>query len=250
MGESNAAHFAWLQDAIQEHAALFKHLLARPVTIYAIGEQVVTPPLAALKTLLGGSVTIQCFDLYPMNADVSRLDVNDLDGLAAGSCDVVTLLRTLFIRNPQHVLTGFHRILRPGGLVIVDWLHGSSDAPVLTLGPYTATYLDDELLRLPAFSEFLEHVQHPPRLRHAGRAVLRRLRHPRLPPVPFLGRGTPVNTATYRAVLHRTLKNAGKRLIEERDVEPYFIVRARGARYFYPWTRTFGCWAFTIMERV
>jgi SAM-dependent methyltransferase len=195
--------------------------------------------------------TIQCFDLYPASADVTRLDVNDLDGLALRSCDVVTLLRTsVFIRNPQRVLTGFHRILRPGGVAIVDWLHGSSDAPVLDLGHYTATYLDAEILRLPAFAEFLEHVQHPPRLRHAARVLLRRLRHPRLPSVPFLGRGHAASTATYSAVLRRMLEEAGKHLITARDLESYFVVRDREARYFYPWTHTFSCWALTIMERI
>jgi hypothetical protein len=141
MGESNTAHFVWFQGAIKDHATLFKHLQDRPVTIYGVGEQGVTPPLAALMTLLSPA-TIQWFDLYPARADVSRLDVNDLDGLDLRSCAVVTLLRTsVFIRNPQRVLTGFHRILRPGGMAIVDWLHGSSDAPVLDLGPPRTAYL-------------------------------------------------------------------------------------------------------------
>ena len=62
VGESNAAHFAWLSEAILRNRLLFKDLSG--ATIFAIGEQVVTPPIRTLIGVLGGRVTVQCFDLY------------------------------------------------------------------------------------------------------------------------------------------------------------------------------------------
>lgn len=250
MGESNAAHFLWLSGAIRENLAVLKDL-PRNSVVFAIGEQRATPPLEELTGTLGSGTTVRLFDLYPNNASVERLDVNELSSLPAGAADVITLIRTsVFIRDPKHVISGFHRILRPGGVVVVDWLHGTSDAPVLDLGqPYSATYLDGELLRLPAFAAFLRHVAQPPRVAHAVRVLLRRVRHPHLPPVPFLLRGRRVTLAEYPTVLSRVLHEAGKWLITPHDLAPHFRVRARDARYFYPETRTFACWALTILER-
>jgi SAM-dependent methyltransferase len=252
MGESSPAHFTWLSSAIREHRHLFGRL-ARPSTVFAIGEQRETPPIRELVNVLGGRATVRLFDLSPSSAAVERLDVNRLDGLPSRACEIITLVRTsVFIRDPAHVLAGFHRVLRPGGIVVVDWLHGHSDKPVLDLGPgdlYVTTYLDDELLRLPAFGALVEHVSRPPRWRHLARALLRRVRHPSLPPLPRLDKGRHVDLQGYPQALRRALEEAGKNLVVEKNLAPWFAVRARAARYFYPETRTFACWALTLLER-
>jgi SAM-dependent methyltransferase len=249
VGESNAAHFGWLSEAILRHRALLEGISG--ATLFAIGEQLPTPPIRTLTQLLAGSTTVRCFDLHPRSPDVTRLDINDLSSLQDRSCDIITLIRTsVFIRKPDSVFDGFHRILRPGGFVFVDWLHGGSDAPVIDLGPYVATYLDDELLKLPAFGELLRHVAHPPRWSHLARVTLRRLRHPSLPPIPLLPPGQQIPRQNYPDVLRRTLENAGKTLITDQDIGRCFTVKAREARYFYPETRTFACWALTIIRPV
>jgi SAM-dependent methyltransferase len=252
MGESSPAHFRWLSSEILAH----RHVVAdlcEPTLVFAIGEQGATPPLKTLVNVLGGQPSMRFFDLTPTNAAVERLDINELDELPSGACDLVTLIRaSVFIRDPLRVLSGFHRILRPGGLAVVDWLHGHSDQPVLDLGPghqYTTTYFDDTLLGFPAFDGFLKHVRRPPRWRHLVRAVLRRLRHPTLPPLPLLGKGQNVGKETYPEVLRRTLEKAGKNLVVEKDLTPWFEVRGRAARYFYQETRTFSCWALTFLRR-
>jgi SAM-dependent methyltransferase len=199
MGESNPAHFRWVSSEFLAHRHVFAGL-RQPATVFGIAEQGTTPPLETLANVLGGQPTFRFFDLTPTNAAVERLDINKLDGLPSGACDVITLFRaSFFIRDQRHVLAGFHRILRPGGIAVIDWLHGHSDYPVLDLGPgqqYTTTYLDDSLLDLPAFDAFLAHIRRPPRWRHLMRAVLRRLRHPTLPPLPLLGKGQDVAKAS------------------------------------------------------
>jgi SAM-dependent methyltransferase len=257
MGESNPAHFRWLSSEILAHRHVFSGL-RQPANVFGIAEQGTTPPLETLLNVLGGQPlerppTIRFFDLTPTNAAVERLDINKLDGLPSGACDAITLFRaSVFIRDPLHVLSGFQRILRPSGVAVVDWLHGHSDYPVLDLGPghqYTTTYLDDTLRGLPAFDAFLEHVRRPPRWRHLMRAVLRRLRHPTLPPLPLLGKSQDVAKARYPEVLRRTLEGVGKNLLGEKDLAPWFDVQGRAARYFYEETRTFSCWALTFLRR-
>jgi SAM-dependent methyltransferase len=252
MGESTPAHFTWLSSTLLEHRHVFGRL-RQPPTVFAIAEQGETAPLRKLANVLGGRTTVRLFDLTPTSAAVERLDVNRLDGLPGGACDVITLFRaSFFIRDPAHVLASFHRLLRPGGIVVVDWLHGHSDKPVLDLGPgdlYVTTYLDDELLQLPAFGALLEHVRRPPHWRHLARALRRRVRHPSLPPLPWLDKGQELDLQSYPQALRHALEKVGKNLIVEKDLAPWFEVRARAARYFYPETRTFACWALTLLER-
>lgn len=66
------------------------------------------------------------------------------------------------------------RLVRPGGLPVVDWLHGLSDAPVLDLRgdprygggptPVTTTYADPQMLAdFPEeFGAFIRHLDRPP----------------------------------------------------------------------------------------
>src|SRR5258708_3003247 len=123
MGESSPAHFTWLSSAILEHRHVFGRL-RQPPTVFAIAEQGETAPLSELANVRGGRTTVRLFDLTPTSAAVERLDLNRLGGLPSGAFDVITLFRaSFFIRDPAHVLAGFHRILRPGGILVVDWLH-------------------------------------------------------------------------------------------------------------------------------
>ena len=90
-------------------------------------------------------------------------------------CDVLMMTRASYmIADPPVFLRDTRRMLRPGGLMMIDWLHGAADAPRLDLPghheydgrayPFLTTYADAESLveRAEAFEAFIRHVNRPP----------------------------------------------------------------------------------------
>jgi hypothetical protein len=165
-----------------------------------------------------------------------------------------------FIAGPSVFLAQARRILRPGGLAIVDWLHGLSNAPVLSLAgdprhgatstPFMTTYADPTFLaEFPAeFDAFIRHVNRPPRWANVDRPGA---------PVPpgerwrrLLGGGPRrhLERETYLDALRADLGAAGKRLIEPGLMEQHFKVVFRDARYFYPLVRKFNLYLLTVLE--
>ncbi len=179
------------------------------------------------------------------------------------ACDVLTLLRSsYFIARPADFLADARRIVRPGGLVVVDWLHGLSQAPVLDLRgdprydangtPFMTTYGDAQLVSdfADEFEALIRHVNRPPSWVNAERPGA---------PVPLgervqrlLGRGPrgDLTVATYLQRCRGALARAGKHLIEPPLMQPNFNVVFRHARYFYPYVRKFNLYVLTILEPV
>jgi len=166
------------------------------------------------------------------------------------------------IADPPAFLRDTHRMLRPGGLMVIDWLHGAADAPLLDLPghheyegrayPFLTTYVDEESLveGAEAFEAFIGHVNRPPSwvdLERPGRPapIGRRLRR-------MLG-GNPsgrLTRATYREALRAALGRAGKHLVEPDALEKRFTVVFRDARYLYPRTRKFHLHLLTVLRPV
>ena len=269
MGVSDRWHFAWLGEALARFEAERGALAAlaregRPLDLWCFGGQREIPPIAWLRDAMGGQRTrVTFFDKFGEGPDVRRHDVNALDALPAASCDVFTLFRaSCFIDDPARFLTGLRRVLRPGGLAVIDWLHGLSDAPVMDLRgdphygggatPFLTTYCDPRFLEeFPReFAAFLRHVNRPPAWANLERPGA---------PVPWterldrwLGRGPrrAVTPETYVDTLRGELGRAGKHLIEPGDVEQHFKVVFRHARYFYPNVRKFNLYLMTVLEPV
>jgi SAM-dependent methyltransferase len=207
-------------------------------------------------------VGVVLFDKFADSAPgVEKLDINALDALPDNACDVLTLLRaSYFVLRPAEFLAEARHIVRPGGLVVVDWLHGLSQAPVLDLrgDPRYDTKGDavhDHLRGRAAGGGLRRRVRgpHPARESPAilgergapGCAGAARRTRPRL-----LGRG-PRGDLTVATYLHRcrdALARARKHLIEPPLMERYFTVVFRHARYFYPYVRKFNLYVLTILE--
>ncbi|HZJ72937.1 MAG TPA: hypothetical protein VFF36_18515, partial [Planctomycetota bacterium] len=181
MGASDPHYFAWLTGAIgrfeREHGALSGLGQGRAgLDFWCLAEQRVTPAVARIHATLGTARTrLSLLDKFPSGPDVRPLDFNRPDELPRACCDVLTLLRaSYFIADPARTLAGLRRMLRPGGLAIVDWLHGSSDAPVLGMpldprcggeaAPSMSTYMDPIFLaEFPReFGGLIAHVNRPP----------------------------------------------------------------------------------------
>lgn len=269
MGVSDRHYFGWLVGALDRFEAERGVLAAlrqerRALDLWCFGEQRETPPVERLRDALGPErASVRFFDKFPTEPGVERQDVNELARLPDNGCDVVTLLRaSYFIADPASVLGHLRRLLRPGGLAVVDWLHGVSDAPVLDLrggpryetgvAPYLTTYADpDFLAEFPAeFEAFIRHVNRPPGGANVERpgaplAVAERVRR-------LLGGGPrrDVSRADYLDTLRTDLERAGKRLVEPPVLEPFFKVVFRDARYLYRSTRKFNLYLLTVLQPV
>lgn len=267
MGVSDRYHFAWLTEAFAQFEAESGALAAlgrerRDLDLWAFGEATANPPrppIEWLRRALGADRTrMICFDKFPADPTVRVADLNALDGLPADACDVFTLFRaSYFIAAPEAFLAGVRRIVRRGGLVLIDWLHGLSDAPVLNLyggrpSPFTTTYADGDMIARFAgeFDRLLAHVNRPPwwaNVEQPGTPLLPGERLRRL-----LGGGPRrrVTTRTYLETLRSELGRAGKYLIEPGLMEHYFKVEFRHARYFYPFVKKFNLYVLTVLRPV
>jgi hypothetical protein len=154
------------------------------------------------------------------------------------------------------------RILRPGGLMIVDWVHGGADAPRLDLPgrhdyeggacPFRTTYADPESLADLGgeFDAFIRHVNRPPawvNVERPGAPVPLGVRLRRV-----LGRrgGGDLTRASYLQTLREALRAAGKQLLEPETLGASFTVRFRDARYLYPLTGKFHLHLLTVLRPV
>ena len=269
VGISDRHHFAWLTDALAAFEgetgrfAAIRRESGVPV-LWGLAARWRDPVLDWIARAMGGGAQVTLFDKFPDGAaGIRNQDINALANLPDNGCDVLALLRaSYFITGPAAFLADARRIVRPGGLVVIDWLHGLSDAPVLDLRgdprysgeptPFTTTYADAQMLSVfpDEFEAFIRHVNRPPswaNLERPGVPVRLGERVRRL-----LGRGPrrALTLPTYLATCRAELARAGKHLIEPELMEQYFKVVFRHARYFYPHVRKFNLYLLTVLEPV
>lgn len=268
MGISDRHHFVWLCEALQRFEGQEGRLGAIGRTgshapaLWCLAEQRVSPPIEYIRGRLGHDrVELHLFDKFPAVPGVRAVDINALGDVPGDACDVVTLFRaSYFIRNPPEFLENLRRLLRPGGLAVVDWLHGLSDAPVLDLAgdprhggaatPFLTTYIDPGFLsEFPdEFDAFLGHVNRPPWWCNVDRPGAPLSAGERLRRLLRSDRRRDVSRATYVETLRGDLRQAGKTLIEPALMESRFRVIFRHARYFYPRVRKFNLYLLTVLE--
>ena len=267
MGASDPYYFAWLAGAIdrfdREHGALSGLGRGRdPLDLWALAEQRVTPAVERIRAVMGAARTrLSLRDKFPAEPGVEPLDFNRPEALPRACCDVLTLFRaSYFIADPAPTLAGLCRMLRPGGLAIVDWLHGSSDAPVLGMpldprcggeaAPSMSTYMDPVFLaEFPReFGGLIAHVNRPPwgvNVEHPGVPVgaLGRLRQ-------LAGRGPrrDLTAAGDDGALRADLAERGRHLVEPALLEQHFKVLFRDARYLHRETGRFNLYLLTVLQ--
>ena len=268
MGVSDRHYFAWLTAALTRFERESGELHA--IAGSGNGDLVVlagsrpNPAIAFVREALGGDrASVRWLDRFERDQDVERVDFNALDAMPGAICDVLMMTRASYmITEPASFLRHARRMLRPGGLMIIDWLHGAADAPRLDLPghheyegrpqSFFTTYVDEESIveHAPEFDALIRDVNRPPSWvdveRPGGRVPMaRRVR--RLinrPPEGTLTR------AAYVHVLKESLQHAGKHLIEPDVLGSFFNVVFRDARYLYPMTRKFHLHLLTVLRPV
>ena len=268
MGISDRYHFDWLTRALErfdtEEGSLAA-LAGEPGrhAIWRVAGQRETPPVAFLRGALGSASTdVLFFDKYATEPGVRPLDLNALEGLPDAACDVLALFRSsYFISDPPRFLVQARRVLKPGGLAVIDWLHGGSDAPVLGIdgdeeyggsSPRLTTYCDPQFPRefRGEFEHLLRHVNRPPAWVNVGKPGT---------PVPFRERvrralrGEPrsrVALAGYVEALRESLEGRGKHFLGPELMEQHFKVLFRDARYFYRHVKKFNLFLLTVLSPV
>lgn len=269
MGVSDQPYFAWLRGALERFEAESGALAAlakdtEHPEVWVLGGARTNPALELVVDALGRARTrVRFLDKFERGPGVIKADFNALEALPEDGCDLVMMSRaSFFVHWPHAFLAGARRILRPGGIVIVDWIHGGADAPRLDLPgevryedgghPLVTTYGDPTAIAdFPAeFDALLAHVNRPPgwvNLERPGERVpvgerLRRL----------AGRGPRrhVTRADYLDTLGAELGRAGKHLIGPELMAQYFEVVFRDARYFHALVGKFYLYLLTVLRPV
>jgi SAM-dependent methyltransferase len=268
LGVSDRHYFGWLAVSLGRFERESRELGAAGARdgalLWVLAGARMNPAIELVRDALGPERTaVQWLDRFERGPGVVRADFNALDGVPDAACDVLMMTRASYmIEDPQAFLRHTRRMLRPGGLMIIDWLHGSADAPRLDLPghheyegrayPFVTTYADAESLGECAgpFEAFIRHVNRPPSWidpDHPGRRVPigRRLRR-------LLGQRPAGNLtrATYLDALRTALGRAGKHLVEPDTLEEHFKVIFREARYLYPLTGKFHLHLLTVLRPV
>jgi SAM-dependent methyltransferase len=256
LGVSDRHYFAWLDGALARFERESGELAATgarpgPVDVWVLAGARTNPAIEGVRLALGRERTaVRFLDRFARGPDIVEIDMNALDDVPADQCDVLMMTRASYlIEDPPAFLRHARRILRPGGLLVIDWLHGAAERPALDLPgrheyegrayPFLTTYCDAEsVAEFPAeFDGLIRHLDAPTLTARLGRA---------------LGHGprSSVTRATYQDALRAALARAGKHLVEPDALEPAFKVLFRDARYLHPLTKKFYLHLLTVLRPV
>jgi len=192
------------------------------------------------------------------------VDFNDLKSVPDEACNVLVMSRGAdMITAAAEFLDHARRIIRPGGIAMVDGLHGRAEAPALDLlgmhdygrhqGLFITTYCDPAVHRgipgrvrcVPATREQATLVVN---LADSGRPLSLDRRAERQ--LFFRRQGPEITRANCLDAMRPALSRAGKRLVEGETLAQYFTILFREAGYFYRLFGKFHPYLFTMLRPV
>ena len=270
MGVSDRPYFAWLHAALERYETRSGHLAAlgrrrpRP-DLWVLAGARMNPSIELLQGALGPERTsVRFLDRFADDPGVERVDFNDLKGVPDDACDVLLMSRAAYmITVAEEFLDHARRIVRSGGVAIVDWLHGVAEAPVLDLpgehdyeghrAPFLTTYCDPQFIaEFPSeFDAFLRHVNRPPlwvNTEAPGRPFSLARQARRL--LSARREGPAITRDNCLEAMRAALGRAGKRFVEPETMAQYFTIQFREARYFYPLSKKFHLYLLTVLQPV
>lgn len=269
MGVSDPHYFAWLTGALRRFERESGELRAtgagtQAAHLWVLAGARMNPAIEFMCDALGGErATVRFLDRFERGPGVAAADFNALGDAPDDACDVLMMTRASYmIEDPPAFLRDTRRMLRPGGLMVIDWLHGSADAPALDLPgwheyegrryPFLTTYGDAESLAEfgGEFDAFIRHVNRAPSWANLERPGARLAIGTRLRRMLGGGPHGHLTRATYLDALREALRRAGKHLIEPDALGSCFKVVFRDARYLYPLTGKFHLHLLTVLRPV
>jgi hypothetical protein len=268
LGVSDGHYFGWLRGALErfeEGSGLLDGIRrheAHPV-FWVLAGGAANPATDFVAGALGSRATVSFLDRFAEEPSVMRADFNALGELPAGVCDVLMMTRASYmVEDPRAFLSGARRLLRTGGIMIVDWVHGSADAPVLDLPGvheyggqryrFWTTYADPAFVaEFPGeFEAFIGQVNRPPWRTNVAASGARLPIGAALKRLAGGGPRRGVTTATYIDALRADLTRAGGHLVGPEVMEEFFKVAFRDARYLNPLTGKFYLYLLTVLRPV
>jgi hypothetical protein len=268
LGVSDRHYFGWLRGALERFEAgsgllgeIRRHE-ARPALWVLAGSRP-NPATDFVAGALGSGASASFLDRFAADAGVIKADFNALGELPGGACDVLMMTRASYmVEEPRAFLDGARRLLRPGGLMIVDWVHGSADVPTLDLPGFHeyegqrrrfwTTYADPAFLaEFPAeFAALIRHINRPPWWVNMERPGTRVGLGTAMGRLLGGGPGRDVTLSGYLDTLRADLGRAGGSVVEPKLMEEFFEVAFREARYFYPLSKKFHLYLLTVLRPV
>ena len=268
MGVSDGHYFGWLRGALERFEkgsglldGIRRHE-AHPV-FWVLAGGAPNPATDFVAGALGSRATVRFLDRFAEEPGVMRADFNALGELRAGACDVLMMTRASYmVEDPRAFLSGARRLLRPGGIMIVDWVHGSADAPVLDLPGvheyegqryrFWTTYADPAFVaEFPAeFEAFIGHVNRPPWRANVGAPGSRLPIGAALKRLVGGGPRRGVTAATYIDAMRVDLARAGGHLVGPDVMEEFFKVAFRDACYLNRLSGKFYLYLLTVLRPV
>jgi SAM-dependent methyltransferase len=256
LGVSDRHYFAWLTAALarfERETEALASLGAPPsgVELWVLAGARSNPAIEFARDALGRArATVTFLDRFERAPSVRPADFNALGDLPGECCDVLMMTRASYmIEDPAEFIRQAHRLIRPDGLLVIDWLHGAAELPVLDLPgrhcyegrgyPFRTTYCDAESVNEfgGEFAALLHHAARPT----LGERVKRMLGGEAARAVPG---------SAYLDTLRAALGRAGKNLVDPDTLDPFFKVIFRDARYLHPLTKKFYLHLLTILRPV
>lgn len=257
MGISNQFHFDWLNEAIDPVRERIRESLPKRPQVLGIGEH---SPNVVLQQLLNGfDSSYQACDRFPKSALAKPCDMNDLSPFFGKlRVNLVCMFRcSYFIEDKFKFLKQLKAILLPGSFVLMDFLIGSSDLPVLDFrygnskasdgkgrAYFSTSFYDDRLVReFPLeVMAFCRHARSWP----IGTQIRYLREHP-----SFYWK----DRAELRDISTETLGEHLKRILPEQNLFSLSDFEESGleivmfkARYFYPYVKKFNLYNFVLAK--
>ena len=129
MGISDNAYMAWLIAALARYERATGGITAKQRRdLLVIGGGRSNRAIEWVQKTMSDDATICYWDLYERGSTVEIVDFNNLTLKPDHICDIIMMTRASYLlKNLDDFLSHARRLLRPHGLMMIDWLYGSAE---------------------------------------------------------------------------------------------------------------------------
>ena len=119
MGNSDQSYFRWLVGALKRSG------IGASSELVVLGGMRRNPAIDYLQPNY-----IRFLDRFAKGPDVECIDFNHLESMSSHMTDMIMMTRASYLIADLHAFFFHtHRMLRANGMMIIDWVRGSAEAP-------------------------------------------------------------------------------------------------------------------------